>query len=215
MSPAKILIKLAETPEHVIFETALDYLKAGKIIAYPTETFYGLGVAFNNDEALRRLWELKRRPPDKPFPLIAADVNQLDTLVSRIEPEALALIGKYWPGPLTILFNARPGLSSFITGKEGRVAVRMPGPSAALGLARYVQFPITATSANISNEPPASDVQTVIGYFGDSIDMIIDGGKTTGAPASTIVEVSDGQITVIRQGAVDLTDFYMNTGQGL
>ncbi|MBF0457375.1 MAG: threonylcarbamoyl-AMP synthase [Nitrospirae bacterium] len=210
-------LKLSETPEAVIFETALKYLKSGKIIAYPTETFYGLGAAYDNNEALQRLWEIKRRSSGKPFPLIAADVNQLGVLASEIEPEALALIGKYWPGPLTILFNAKQGLSQFITGKEGKVAVRVPGSSAALRLARYVMFPVTATSANISNEPPASDAQTVIDCFGDAVDMIIDGGSTRGGRPSTIVEVVNGHISVIRHGAVNWPEFpaYMNKVQGL
>lgn len=213
-------LKLSETPETVIFENALKYLKSGKIIAYPTETFYGLGAAYDNIEALQRLWEIKNRPSGKPFPLIAADVNQLDVLTSEIEPEALALIGRYWPGPLTILFNAKPGLSAYITGRDGKVAVRVPGSSAALRLARYVMFPVTATSANISNEPPASDAQTVIDCFGDAVDMIIDGGRTKGGHPSTIVEVFNGHISVIRHGAVKLVNWpefpaYMNKGQGL
>ncbi|MBF0515692.1 MAG: threonylcarbamoyl-AMP synthase [Nitrospirae bacterium] len=220
-----MLLRLSETPEQVIFDTALEYLNAGKIIAYPTETFYGLGVtaggAINGSDALRRLWDLKRRPPDKPFPLIAADITQLDGLVAEIEPEELALMEKYWPGPLTILFKAKPGLSPFIVSGQGRVAVRVPGHSAALRLVKHVRFPITATSANIANEPPASEAQAVIDYFSGSIDMVIDGGKTKGAPASTIVEISDGRINVIRPGAVDLVNwpglpvFYMNRGQGL
>ncbi|MBF0556452.1 MAG: threonylcarbamoyl-AMP synthase [Nitrospirae bacterium] len=178
-------------------------MKAGKIIAYPTETFYGLGVAYDNSEGLKRLCELKKRPHDKPFPLIVADVNMLGLLARAIEPEALALAMKYWPGPLTILFNAKPGLSEFITGKEGKVAVRVPGAPAAW-LASFIMFPVTSTSANISNEPPASDAQNVIDYFGDSIDLIIDGGKTRGTHPSTIVEVSGGKIRVIRDGAANL-----------
>ncbi|MBF0320817.1 MAG: threonylcarbamoyl-AMP synthase [Nitrospirae bacterium] len=187
-------------------ECALKYLREGKIISYPTETFYALGVACDSAEGLKRLWELKKRPRDKPFPLIAADVNQLGIIVNVIGPEAMALIEKYWPGPLTILFRARAGLSPYITSAAGTVAVRVPGGSTALALARYVRFPVTSTSANISNNPPADDAQTVMDYFGDSIDMIIDGGKTPGGPPSTIVEVlHGGGINVIRPGAVNLS----------
>ncbi|MCG6551818.1 MAG: threonylcarbamoyl-AMP synthase [Candidatus Magnetominusculus sp. LBB02] len=216
------VLKLSETPEPIIYETALQYLLAGKIIAYPTETFYGLGAAFDNTDGLKRLWEIKQRPSGKPFPLIAADVTQIGVLVeAAIEPEAMALIALYWPGPLTILFNARAGLSALITSKEGKVAVRIPGGYAALSLVRHIQFPITSTSANISNAPPASDAQGVIEYFGSSIDLIIDGGRTKGGMASTIVDVSGGQITVIREGAVDLSNRpappgpYTSTRQGL
>ena len=187
-------------------ECALKFLREGKIISYPTETYYALGVACDSAEGLKRLWELKKRPRDKPFPLIAADVNQLVTLASGIGPEALALTERYWPGPLTILFTARAGLSPYITSAAGKVAVRVPGGTIALALARYVRFPVTSTSANISNAPPADDAQTVIDYFGDSIDMIIGGGKTPGGPPSTIVEVLEGGgINVIRPGAVNLS----------
>jgi L-threonylcarbamoyladenylate synthase len=208
-------LKLSGTPEPVILEAALKMLKEGKIIAYPTETFYALGVAYDSAVGLKRLWELKRRPHDKPFPLIAADVTRLGVLVEDIGPEALALIGQYWPGPLTILFDAKEGLSPFITSKDGKVAVRVPGGPFALALARYVQFPVTSTSANLSDEPPASEAQTVADYFGDSIDMIIDGGKTRGGAPSTIVAASGGLINVIRHGAVNLSNSCTSKPRGL
>lgn len=188
-----------EIPDSVIAR-AVETLRAGGIIAYPTETYYGLGAKFDIEASLSRLFELKGRPSEKAVPLIVGEVKGLFTLVETVSETATALIDKYWPGPLTVLFPARRGLSEYITSR-GKVAVRMPGESFALHLARVAGFPITATSANPADAPPPIDIETVIKYFPE-IDLIIDGGRTPGGPPSTIIDVEGNSVRVIREGAI-------------
>ncbi len=132
----------------------------------------------------------------------------LDLIASCITVSAEKLAEKFWPGPLTLLLPAKPDISEFITAKTGKIAVRIPGESFALDLARSLGFPITATSANISGMPPADNADDVIRYFGDALDLIIDCGKTPGGKPSTIVDASGEKIRFLRAGAVSIEDVF-------
>lgn len=180
---------------------AADTLYGGGIVAYPTETFYGLGVRFDNRAALERLFTIKERPSDKAFPLIIGRFVHLNHLTHTVHKLAHWLARRYWPGPLTILFKARKGLPPYIVFDE-KIAIRMPGESFALSLARLSDCPMTSTSANISGMPPASDAMTVASYFLNQLDLIVDGGKTAGTLPSTIVDATGGDIRIVRSGAL-------------
>lgn len=179
---------------------AADTLSGGGIIAYPTETFYGLGARFDDKAALERLYTIKERPHDKTFPLIIGHPAQLGLLTRRVHRLARLLAGLYWPGPLTLLLEAAKGLPPHIV-HEGKIAVRIPGKSFALALARLSPFPVTATSANVSGMPPAADASSVAHYFRSELDLIVDGGRTEGALPSTIADVTGGDIRIVRRGA--------------
>ena len=178
-------------------------LLQGGIIVYPTETFYGLGAKYDIEPALQKLYDIKKRPVKMAMPVIIGDMEQLVMLTEGIPDKAGALISKFWPGPLTLLFEARSGLSDFIV-IEKKVAVRMPGESFALRLARATGFPITATSANISGMPPAENVQMVANYFNDALDLIIDGGELKSILPSTIVDATSPELTILRQGSIKI-----------
>lgn len=188
-------------------DKAVGILKSGGIIAYPTETFYGLGVKFDLAESLRRLYELKKRPPDKAMPVIIGGRNMLPEIVpvdwlASLPSAAESLMDGFWPGPLTLLCPAREGLSEFLTAGTGTIAVRIPGESFALRLAKETGFPFTATSANLSGMPPAVNGQEIIRYFDEDLDLLIDGGQTPGGLPSTIAVVSGKGVKVIREGAI-------------
>lgn len=187
-----------------IFTKSLEVLKTGGIIAYPTESFYALGVPASDENAIKKLYGLKRRPADKPLPIIVGDMDALKSVVKRIPPQAEELMKKFWPGPLTIIFEARENVPVLLTGGSGRVAVRIPGESIALRLARAIKIPITSTSANPSGKPPAADADAVVNYFGDKIDLIIDGGETAGGKPSTIVDVTAEPFKILREGRIVL-----------
>lgn len=188
---------------HETLREASMVLAAGGIVCFPTETFYGLGVRYDDRGAHEKLFRLKHRPADKPLPLIVGSMGTLDCLVDRISKAEGVLMRHFWPGPLTILLPARRDLPDFITaGRPGRVAVRIPGASLALELAKSLDFPVTATSANISGMPAADNPDDVVRYFGDRVDLIIDGGKTPGGLSSTIVEEKDNRIVIVREGAI-------------
>lgn len=196
-----ILSKNSHTAEGLVL-MARDMLISGNVIAYPTETFYGIGARYDSEDALNRIYLLKDRPHDKAMPLIIGRRELLHSVAAEITPLSEKLMDAFWPGPLTLIFRARSDLSGMITADTGRVAIRIPGPSFALELARLLDFPITATSANISGMPPASDTETVIGYFDGALDAVMDLGKTEGGLPSTIVDMTGPAAVIAREGVI-------------
>lgn len=189
----------SENTEEALKRT-METLERGGVAAYPTETFYALGAGFDREEALERIYRLKGRPRDKAVALIVGGEEALDMVVSSAGGAARALMERFWPGPVTLLLPARRGLSGYLT-SEGRVAVRMPGESFALRLARAAGFPITATSANPSGKPPAEDADMVREYFPRGLDLLIDGGRTPGGLPSAVVDATGEGIRILRHGA--------------
>jgi L-threonylcarbamoyladenylate synthase len=186
-------------PDHILKRSS-DALMRGDIIAFPTETFYGLGVKYDHPAAIERLYALKKRPQDKAMPLIIGHKRLLSLIAAFIPPAAERLMDHFWPGPLTLILPAKKDLSRYITAGTGTVAVRVPGRSFALTLASALAFPITATSANVSSHPPADSAEAVVSYFGQGIDIIIDCGKTPGTLPSTIVDATGRRPVIVRQG---------------
>jgi L-threonylcarbamoyladenylate synthase len=197
-----ILMKSSELSLERTVHKSVEILRAGGIVAYPTETFYALGVKFDMEESLRKLYAIKQRPLEKAMPLIIGHRELLSMITSSINRSAVSLMDRFWPGPLTLIFPALAKLSDYITAGTHTVAVRIPGESFAFQLAKSAQFPLTATSANISGRPPARDAETVIEYFNDTIDLIIDGGKTPGGMPSTIVDVTGETVRILREGII-------------
>jgi L-threonylcarbamoyladenylate synthase len=199
-----VLLKVAVTNLQEVLNTAVETLKTGGIIAYPTETFYGLGVRFDLEQSLKRLYKIKQRPKDKAMPLIIGEKRLLYSIASSINSTAESLIDGFWPGPLTLLVPANENISEWLTAGTGKVAVRIPGESFALRLARHAGFPITSTSANISGLPPARNVATVMKYFSDDIDLIVDGGEVPGGLPSTIIDTTENRMRIVREGAIGI-----------
>ncbi|MEJ2697149.1 MAG: L-threonylcarbamoyladenylate synthase [Candidatus Sulfobium sp.] len=177
-------------------------LERGGVVAFPTETFYGLAVRYDDREALQRLYELKHRPADKAMPLIAGEKKTLLMVALPLKAVAEELAQIFWPGPLTMLTAATEGLSGFLTGGTTKVAVRIPGESFALRLARFMGIPLTATSANISGHPPAQSPDKVVEYFGGRVDLLVDEGRTPGGKPSTIIDVTGPEVRIVREGAI-------------
>lgn len=196
------IMKISELPLDEILREAVDILLAGGVIAYPTETFYALGVKFDRDESLERLYTLKKRPREKALPLIIGSTEMLSDLSPPIGSTVRSLMDTFWPGPLTLVLPALSVLPDNITAGTHTIAVRIPGKSFALRLAQAARFPITATSANTSGSPPAADAQTVTEYFNATLDLIVDGGITPGGSPSTIVDVTGERALILREGAI-------------
>jgi len=197
-----LIINVSELPPERILQKAIEILLSGGIVAYPTETFYALGAKFDMEESLKKLYTIKQRPIEKAMPLIIGHRELLSILTSSVNRTAVSLMDRFWPGPLTLVFPAIGNLSDYISAGTHTVAVRIPGESFALQLATSAQFPLTATSANISGRPPARDAQSVIEYFNDTLDLIIDGGKTSGGLPSTIVDVTGTTLRILREGII-------------
>lgn len=206
-----IYLKLDKGESDKAAGKAIDILQAGGIVAYPTETFYGLGVKFDIAGSLQRLYDLKKRPKEKAMPLIIGGAELLRMIAAErwledIPGFASLLMARFWPGPLTLLMPAKKGLSEYLSGGTGKVAVRVPGESFALHVARRAGFPITATSANLSGKPPAGTADDVTKYFAYGIDLVIDGGPTPAGLPSTIVDVSENDFKIVREGVISPDD---------
>lgn len=196
------VVNIQKTGLRQVLNAAAETMQKGGIIAYPTETFYGLGAQFDLEKPVETIFLLKHRYFNNPLPLIIGSQNLLTLIADPPNELALRLIQKFWPGPLTLLLPAKQGLPVLITGDSGKVGVRIPGKSFALELAQHANFPITSTSANISGKPPAQDAEAVHRYFADSIDLIIDGGTTSGGNPSTIVDACSATLRIVREGAI-------------
>jgi L-threonylcarbamoyladenylate synthase len=188
-------------PAPAAIARAVDVLAGGGIVAYPTDTLYGLAVDPRNARAVRRLFDLKGRGADAAVPLIAASVEQAG-LTGEIGPRERALASRYWPGPLTVVIAARPGLPPALLAGGATVAVRVPDHALARALAAGFGFCITATSANPSGQPAPSTAEAIDAMIRSGIDLVIDAGPTRGGPPSTIVDVAEGRARLIRPGAV-------------
>ena len=177
-------------------------------IAYPTETIYGLGAKYDDENALKKLYTLKQRPLEKTFPIIIGSVEQLSLMAEDVNNAAADLITRFWPGPLTLIFHAKSGLNNYICW-NGKVAVRIPGASFALDLVGAALFPITATSANISGLPPARTAKMIADYFTDNLDLIIDGGDSPMVVPSTLVDVTENTPLILREGAINTARLFI------
>lgn len=183
---------------------AVEHLQQGQVVAFPTETYYGLAVDPTNESAVTALFNLKKRPVDKPLLLLVQETSQLSGLISSVPPELKPLMSKYWPGALTLIFPAHPSVNNIITAGTGTVGIRISPHPVAEKLVKRFGGAITATSANISGMSPAKTAQEVIDMFGDDIDYVLDGGGTSAGLCSTIIGVKKSQLQVIRTGVIDV-----------
>jgi L-threonylcarbamoyladenylate synthase len=188
------------TAEHI--EQAVAIVRDGGLIAFPTETYYGLGVDPFNETALQRLFTLKNRAKIKPVLVLVADRLQVDLLASHVSATADRLMDAFWPGPLTLVLPARASLSALLTGRTATVGVRLSSNSHATGLVRALGVPLTGTSANLAGEPAAVTPEEVYAFFGERVDMILDGGRTPGRQGSTLVGVFNDTVECIREGCL-------------
>ncbi|VAW42067.1 Threonylcarbamoyl-AMP synthase [hydrothermal vent metagenome] len=182
-------------------EAAAIILEGG-IVAFPTETYYGLAVDPFNRQALDRLFALKQRSLSKPVLTIIENQAQLSTITTGIPPRFNPLMARFWPGPLTLIFDARSELPARITAASGTIGARISSHSLAHALVKAVGRPITATSANISGQPPALDAARLRAIFGRGLDYILDGGLTPGGQGSTIIGCQGDELRLLRPGVI-------------
>lgn len=178
-----------------------EILRAGGIVAYPTETFYALGSLASRPDALARLASAKLRPEGKPLPLLAADLDQVRT-VAVLDGLAERLATRFWPGPLTLVIPAVADLDGTITAGSGTVAIRIPGNALARQLASAAGGPLVSTSANRSGEPPPAGPAELAPQLVARIDAVLVAAPCPGGLPSTIVGVSGDAVTLLRVGAV-------------
>jgi len=183
-------------------EQGISVLKNGGVVAFPTDTVYGLGAGVGDEGAVARVYQLKGRPREMALPLLLADLSQINDVASDVSPLAWALIRRFLPGALTLVLPKAAGLPDIITAGGETVAVRIPAHPVPVALAEGIGSPIVGTSANLSGSPSAITAADVRDQFGDRIDLIIDGGRCPGGIESTVVDVTGETPLVLREGAV-------------
>ncbi|HEY5594963.1 MAG TPA: L-threonylcarbamoyladenylate synthase [Nitrospiria bacterium] len=199
-------------PESEEIRRAARIIDSGGIVAFPTETFYGLGADPFNAAAVERLFRVKERDPSKPISLVVDEIKRLEGIVETIGPAATRLIRKFWPGPLTIVFKSSSRLPAVLTGGTGKIGVRIPGHPMALRLLRAVGKPLTATSANLSGQADAVTAAAVETALGPRIDLILDGGTTPGGLGSTVVDATFHPPRLIREGRIPYREVLQEIG---
>jgi L-threonylcarbamoyladenylate synthase len=181
--------------------TAAEALRRGGLVAYPTETFYALGALAADAAAVARLARAKGRPDGKPLPLLAADRAAVE-VVAVLDGAAERLAARLWPGPLTLVLPARPGLAAEVTAGTGTVGIRVPSDEVARALAREAGGALVSTSANLAGEPPPVSVHTLAPALRARLDAVLDGGTTPGGLPSTVVAFEEGALRIVRAGAI-------------
>jgi len=181
---------------------AAEIIKSGRLVAFPTETVYGLGANALDETAARKIFEAKGRPSDNPLIVHVSDAKMLSDIVQKAPETAYKLIEKFWPGPLTIIFKKKPIIPDFVSGGLDTLGVRMPDNDLAIRLIKEAETPIAAPSANISGKPSPTSARHVMADLNGKIDMILDGGKTTVGLESTIIDLSAEHATLLRPGAI-------------
>ncbi len=179
-----------------------EVVRSGGVIAFPTDTFYGLGVDPRNAGAIDRLFSIKGRSAGQPILLLMSDAAEVPEWAASVTQAAERLISRFWPGALTLVFDARADVLPALTAGTGRIGLRVPGNELTRSLLRYVGSALTGTSANRAGESAALTADEVAGELGDQVDLIVDGGPTAGGLPSTVVDVAKDLPRIIRQGVI-------------
>lgn len=183
---------------------AAALLRAGELVAFPTDTVYGVGALVWAAAAAARLYTAKLRAPDKAIPVLLADAADLPLIARAVPPAAIRLAERFWPGPLTLIVPALPSIPAEVTAGGDTVAVRVPDHPLARALIRTVGAPLAVTSANLSGQPSPVTAAEVAAQLGDRIALILDGGRCPGGVPSTLVDVTGEHPVILRPGPIGL-----------
>ena len=185
---------------------AAEIIIKGGVIVFPTMCLYGLGADAGNISAVKRIFTIKERPPDKPVLILISGKDHLKNLVTHVPDKAALLIERFWPGKLTLVFQASDlgggELKDILTAGSGKIGIRLAGHPMTAALVKAVGKPITGTSANISGEPGCNDPSDLSRKLIHRVDMLLDGGILIGGAGSTVVDVTGNNPKILREGAV-------------
>jgi L-threonylcarbamoyladenylate synthase len=193
--------KLAASIQQQV-EEGITILKQGGIVAFPTDTVYGLGTSISSDQAVERVYQVKERPHSIALPILLADKSEIAEVAKAVPPVAWLLADKFLPGALTLVLSKSKSVPDIVTGGGKTVAIRIPDHAVPVSLARGLGTPIVGTSANLSGQPSTLTAEEVYTQFGDRLDLIIDGGRCPGGKESTIVDLTGETPLILREGAI-------------
>lgn len=183
-------------------DDAANIISKGGVVAFPTESFYGLGVDATDFDAIRRLFTIKKRDPNLPILILISSLGELHKYAAFVPPEAERIAKRFWPGGLTIVVQSSPVLPLMLTGGKGKLGIRISSHPVAGALSKALNVPITGTSANVSGRAPCITAHQVVESLGDEVDLILDGGLTEGKSPSTVLDVTCNPPVIIREGII-------------
>lgn len=183
---------------------AVEAIRQGGVVGVPTETYYGLAVDPDNEEAIEKLFFVKQRPKNKPILLLVSNLDQVERYAQTVPKEYISLIEQFWPGPLTLVFPARASVSHLLTGGSGTIGIRLTPNLTVCRIIDLLGKPITATSANPSRHEPARSAGQVREAFAEKVAYVVDGGPADEGIGSTVVNLVDGVLCIERAGRIRL-----------
>ena len=189
-------------PEPEIIAEAAAIIKKGGVVVFPTRCLYGLGADALDPHAVEKIIKIKQRPADNPILVLIDCRRQLDSLVVNISPVAMAIMDTFWPGRVTLVFEAGDTLSNRLTAHTGKIGVRLAGHPVASALIKQVGSPVTGTSANLSGKPGCRQIQYLDPPIAKRVDLVLDAGMLEGGVGSTIVDVTEDRPQILREGQV-------------
>lgn len=200
--PGKIRHIDPTRPDPALIQRAARTMRTGGIIVFPTSGLYGLGADATNRDAVHRIFQIKHRVTAKPILVLIRNTDQLDQWVTTVPEMAQKLIGRHWPGGITLVFNARQHLPSNLTAGTEKIGIRVPAHPVAMALVDSVDFPVTATSANLAGKPGCATIGDIAPSLVGDVDFVLNAGTLSGGKGSTVVDVTAKLPKIIRPGTV-------------
>ena len=198
----KNYIDLKDETNYEKLSKPAQIIRSGGIVIFPTETVYGIGTNGLDEKAVKRLYEVKNRPFNKPISLLVANIDMINQVAKEITDIEDKLIKAFFPGPFTIILKKKDIVPNILTANGSTVGIRMPESKIAKKLVEYAKVPIAAPSANISGKQSGTNLEQIIEDFKEKVDFFIDGGNSKIGIGSTIVKVIDGMPKILRQGSI-------------
>lgn len=195
-------------PQPDLISKAAGIIKRGGVVLFPTKCLYGLGADAFNADAVNKVFRIKQRPFNKPLSVLINDLTYLEKLVRFVPPAASSIIKNFWPGSITIVFEAKDTLPVNLTAGTGKIGIRLPKHTVASALVNEAGCPITGTSANISGNAGCSRVSDLDSLIADKLDLMLDAGQLEGGRGSTVVDVTTDLPEILREGAVSAKDIF-------
>jgi L-threonylcarbamoyladenylate synthase len=203
MKSCEVVSVDSESPDRDAITRAAALVQKGGLVVFPTSSFYGIGAQAFDAKAVDRVFQVKQRNPEKPLLILIASLTDLAGLVKSIPETAERLMKAFWPGSLTLVFEATDALPSNLTGHTKKIGIRLARHPVAVSLTKAVGAPITGTSANLSDHAPCSSVTDFEPPFLDQFDLVVDAGRVGGGEGSTVVDVTLDPPKILREGGID------------
>lgn len=197
-----------QNPEAETIAQAVHIIETGGLVVFPTWCLYGLATDALNPQAIQKVFDIKKRPPENPILILIKHINELNHLVRHVPTSAQRIMNQFWPGKVTLVFEAQDCIPPILTAGTGKIGIRIPEHPVAAALVKALPHPITGTSANLSGQHGCSDISQMPREIIEKADLVLDAGKLMGGMGSTVIDVTCDPIRIIREGAVPASKIF-------